>query len=976
MADFNALETLINAYIKQNGVQAITGQVLNGVLRGMVSALGKGWTIAGDAEPNTDPGTMTGPVAYIAHTAGTYANFGNLVVNDGEVAFLKYNEQTWTKEVLASLAATASVDGNVGTPSVTTSFVNGVLNFAFQNLKGNPGQDGQDGAAAGFGTVAATVDNTIGTPAVSVSASGPDTAKNFTFAFTGLKGATGVTSAVVTVDNTSGTPQCAVSLVGQELHLDFTGLKGAQGDTGSSVAYPFTIVNNVTTNDATQALSAAMGVQLESEISQLDLKVDNNEILLEKGLQYKSTPTITTVTKLQLKGNGKYNAVTSNSLKIRYIPVTKGDFVRIKGTDATATNLRYALSAEIPADQVGVGDETLLNGTSVDVFYEVRYSGYVGVYSTGFADLAFTINEKTELGIETSADTSKVKLMLNALGITGCEEVKYVVFNSGFVYYDDGTTASSDSLKYTNNRLTEGKKYLFYSQNVNTGTGRAGLAFYDANGDYVSGVRQVTGATANGFRADVVEIPATATSFRTTLNNDCIGNWFAFLTDNDKILQYEEPINQEPDTTREDVKYIMRLLGITDYSEVIPSGWYVGKFVYYDNGNTANLSGLNYTYKCYTSGKKYLVFTQNVNTGTGRAGLAFYDENDVYISGVRQFIGASVAGCRVLGVEIPSGASYFRATINDGSKDDFFAYVTDDEKALKYANIEDDSIHLKICLLGNSYTADAWRYVPAMLLSYGITCEVNFYYRGSGSLQDLDDQWTHTSQYDIANYDGTQHIRLHFTIDSRKGVSWANATRTSAQAIVAADKYDIISVQQDSRQAMTASSYVPYLQDVIDKILAECDYPFTLCLFTAYTRADDDRHEASLAQQEIVYNTYPFNMVMSCAAAVFSAQENDTLAVLGDSTYHNMYASDNIHLQEGLPCYVVACTIVQSILGKYLPGKSVLGDQFRATAENIADLGMDATANGDSTGVTDANCYLAQKAAISAVKNPFEIIEV
>ena len=279
MADFNALETLINAYIKQNGVQAITGQVLNGVLRGMVSALGKGWTIAGAAEPNTDPGTMTGPVAYIAHTAGTYTNFGGLVVNDGEVAFLKYNEQTWTKEVLASLAATASVDGNVGTPSVTTQFVNGVLNFAFHNIKGDPGVDGTDGDAAGFGTVAATVDNTIGTPAVSVSASGPDTAKNFTFAFTGLKGATGVTSAVVTVDNTVGTPQCAVSLVGQELHLDFTGLKGAQGDTGVSADYPITVVNNLTTNDPTSALSAAQGVQLESEISSQSGDMDELTLL-------------------------------------------------------------------------------------------------------------------------------------------------------------------------------------------------------------------------------------------------------------------------------------------------------------------------------------------------------------------------------------------------------------------------------------------------------------------------------------------------------------------------------------------------------------------------------------------------------------------------------------------------------------------------------------------------------------------------
>ena len=294
MANYNALEALINAYIKQNGVKAITGQVLNGVLRGMVSALGKGWTIAeGDARPDTDPGTMTGPVAYVAHTAGTYIHFGGLVVNEGEVALLKYNEQTWTKEVLASLAATASVDGNVGTPSVGVSWVNGVLTFDFHNLKGVQGDTGNTGAAAGFGTPTATVDANVGTPGVTVTASGPDTAKVFSFQFTNLKGEqgdqgiqgpegpegptgpTGVTSVVVTVDNTSGNPACTASLSSGVLTLAFTGLKGAQGDTGSSVDYPFTIANNLTTNDATQALSAAMGVQLEGEVSQLEAKVDD-----------------------------------------------------------------------------------------------------------------------------------------------------------------------------------------------------------------------------------------------------------------------------------------------------------------------------------------------------------------------------------------------------------------------------------------------------------------------------------------------------------------------------------------------------------------------------------------------------------------------------------------------------------------------------------------------------------------------------
>ena len=60
---------------------------------------------------------------------------------------------------------------------------------------GPAGATGAAGAAAGFGTPTATVDATSGTPAVTVQASGPDTAKVFTFSFTGLKGEKGDTGA-------------------------------------------------------------------------------------------------------------------------------------------------------------------------------------------------------------------------------------------------------------------------------------------------------------------------------------------------------------------------------------------------------------------------------------------------------------------------------------------------------------------------------------------------------------------------------------------------------------------------------------------------------------------------------------------------------------------------------------------------------------------------------------------------------------
>jgi hypothetical protein len=56
---------------------------------------------------------------------------------------------------------------------------------------GSPGTPGAPGAAAGFGTPTATVDTNVGTPSVEISASGPDTAKVFSFAFHNLKGEPG-----------------------------------------------------------------------------------------------------------------------------------------------------------------------------------------------------------------------------------------------------------------------------------------------------------------------------------------------------------------------------------------------------------------------------------------------------------------------------------------------------------------------------------------------------------------------------------------------------------------------------------------------------------------------------------------------------------------------------------------------------------------------------------------------------------------
>ena len=87
MANYNNLKAAIDAVITANGQQEITGPILNNVLKAMVNALGEGYLFKGIAYPDTDPGTPDQNMVYLAGEAGTYPNFGGIVVPKG-ITFL------------------------------------------------------------------------------------------------------------------------------------------------------------------------------------------------------------------------------------------------------------------------------------------------------------------------------------------------------------------------------------------------------------------------------------------------------------------------------------------------------------------------------------------------------------------------------------------------------------------------------------------------------------------------------------------------------------------------------------------------------------------------------------------------------------------------------------------------------------------------------------------------------------------------
>lgn len=94
---YTTLKAAIQAAIKNNDNEEITGNVLQGVLLSIVNSVGDGFNFAGVATPSTNPGTPDGNMFWIGGK-GTYTNFGSTIqILDGYLGVFTWNGSAFSR---------------------------------------------------------------------------------------------------------------------------------------------------------------------------------------------------------------------------------------------------------------------------------------------------------------------------------------------------------------------------------------------------------------------------------------------------------------------------------------------------------------------------------------------------------------------------------------------------------------------------------------------------------------------------------------------------------------------------------------------------------------------------------------------------------------------------------------------------------------------------------------------------------------
>ena len=291
---------------------------------------------------------------------------------------------------------------------------------------------------------------------------------------------------------------------------------------------------------------------------------------------------------------------------------------------------------------------------------------------------------------------------------------------------------------------------------------------------------------------------------------------------------------------------------------------------------------------------------------------------------------------------------------------------------------------IRMLLIGNSASNDALSYVPFILQNMDVDVDIQLgvLMMSSSTLEDHVNNFNNeTAAYTFSLYNG--------------GNSWQNLGSKTIQWTLDNYEWDIISLQQ--AQPQNANTYQPYCNQLINLISGYTDYAvkfiwYQTHIYAATTNGGAPRSEETiqsyyeseaLASKAVLDDTV-CESIVPVSTAIQNARSIVALKTVGDyatnpnnsTGYGYLNYFDGVHLQEGLPCQIAAYTFILVILDICgFKEFSINGETTRVTSEWSTGKNIPSP-HGDPIGSTDENCLMAQKCAIMAIKNPYEVTDM
>lgn len=278
-------------------------------------------------------------------------------------------------------------------------------------------------------------------------------------------------------------------------------------------------------------------------------------------------------------------------------------------------------------------------------------------------------------------------------------------------------------------------------------------------------------------------------------------------------------------------------------------------------------------------------------------------------------------------------------------------------------NHSDDS--KSVLILGNSYSRDAFSYVPALLDESGHKIDITILCINGNALS------TH--------YDALGYNRNKFDIDTYDYEShrWRTYTDTTALQTLAAKDWKLVIMQDGGNTAKDykkTSSNVTNLDYYLHSILPQTHvsyminppHPIGHSSLNGGSNNDEYNVIVGVAQQ-LVADGLVADLV-PCGTAIQNARQAElqTLGNYGDLSYEGK------HLQEGIPClieaYVGAYFIAEFFGYRYcINNSSIKVDQTWVSRQQIPGQ------HGKAVVGDDTQYELSKQAAIDAVSAPLQI---